>query len=145
MCPKDHLLSMEHFIFMPTKGCCRQFISQCLFRFDKMWSSHWPIWSNKKLPLANLFKTKRTPTDELPTEYHDCVLSVQRDHGGQILHFVDFTFEVPPSCPIALAFLPNSNNVKQNLADSRATKGKSTKPSLYLYVQFHINLRVASC
>ena len=31
-----------------------------------MRSSHWPILSNEKIPLAHLVKTKRTLTDELP-------------------------------------------------------------------------------
>ena len=53
------------------------------------------------------------------------------DHGGQRLRFIDFVFEVPPSCPTHLPFLPHSKHPKQNWADSGTTKMKSTKPSFW--------------
>ena len=49
-------------------------------------------------------------------------------HGGQGLSSV--YFEVPPSWPTAMPFLPNSNQPEQNWADSGTNKLKATKPSL---------------
>ena len=49
-------------------GSSSTFISHRPFRFDQMRSSHWSIWSNQRLPLAYLVKTKRTMTDEHATD-----------------------------------------------------------------------------
>ena len=46
-----------------------------------MRSSHWPILSNEKLPLAHLVKTKRTMTDELAIGHISSSLPVH-EHGG---------------------------------------------------------------
>ena len=62
-----------------------------------MRSSHWPIWSNKKLPLANLFKTKWTPTDELPTaSYLPWVCIVFTWKGHSINHPIICLLIPPP-------------------------------------------------
>ena len=39
--------------------------------------------------------------------FFTCVRVIQGDHCSQRLHFVDFMFELPQSCTIALQFLPN--------------------------------------
>ena len=52
------------------------FISHCPFCFDQMRSSYWLIWSNQRLLLAHLVKTKRTMTDERAT---DTVLTQSRN------------------------------------------------------------------
>ena len=46
-----------------------------------------------------------------------------------MLHFVDFNFEVPQSCPTALPFLPDSHHPKLKWVDSGTMEAKSTKPS----------------
>ena len=49
-------------------------------------------------------------------------LNLQVDHGGQLLYFVDFIFEVPQCCPFALWFIPNLQLPKQNRADGGTSK-----------------------
>ena len=65
----------------------RVFISQSLFHFDQMRSSHWPILSNEKLPLAHLVKTKRTMTDELATGLESALFV--RNERNRIQHNVE--------------------------------------------------------
>ena len=48
--------------------------------------------------------------------------TIQGDHGGQLLHFVDFIYEDPECCPTALQFLPNLLLPKQNWADCGKTE-----------------------
>ena len=43
-----------------------------------------------------------------------------------MLHFVDFNFEVPQSCPTALPFLPDSHHPKLKWVDSGTMEAKST-------------------
>ena len=43
-------------------------------------------------------------------------------HPIRPAHFMDFIFEVPPSCPTNLPFLPNSYQPKDNWAESGTTK-----------------------
>ena len=53
------------------------------------------------------------------TESHPCL---HGDSSGRALGWVDFDLDVPPPCPGAQPFLPNSHQPMQNWADSGTLK-----------------------
>ena len=52
---------------------------------------------------------------------------IQGDHDGKILHYVDFIFEDPQSCPTVLPFLPNFHLAQAELGRQWNDRSKADK------------------